>query len=188
MTLSEIISKIAPVLGAVIPLPGAAPIMNLVSAAFGGSSSDDDLASKISSDPDAVVKLKEIEENTKIQLQQIAAQQAQAQITAQTAAIESDERDRANARQMAVETKSSVQKVLVAFLSLFIGMLVAFLCKYGLPDDSASNSILFMLIGQLSAGFGMALNFFFGTSASSSKKDDVISSTILNNKPIIGKK
>lgn len=181
--LNEIISKIAPVLGSIIPLPGASLIMNLIGAAFGGASSDDELADKIASDPNAAVKLREIEENTKVQLQQIAAQQAQAEIAANTALIQSDERDRASARQMATSNKSNVQTVIVAFLSVAISFLIAYLCFYGLPKDSESNSILYMLIGQLSAGFGMALNFFFGTSSSAAKKDDMI----YNSTPI-GKK
>lgn len=172
--LTEIISRIAPVLGAVIPLPGASLIMNLIGAAFGGASSDDELADKIAADPDAAVKLKEIEDNTKVQLQQIAATQAQAEMAAQTAIIQSDQADRASARLMATSTKSHVQTVMVTFLSIAIALLIGYLCKYGLPQDAQSNSILYMLIGQLSAGFGMALNFFFGTSASSAKKDDMI--------------
>lgn len=172
--LTEIISNSAKILANVLPLPGAAPILNLVSAAFGGSDNEDDLANKIASDPNAAVKLREIEENTKVQLQQIAAQQAQAQIAANTAMYESDQKDRENARSYAIQTKGYVQVVL-AFLMFFgVFFTIAYIFLHGLPKESESSSILIMLISQLSNGLGMCLAFFLGTSDSSRKKDDMI--------------
>ena len=80
--LVNVVKKAAPLLGTALggPVGGAvgavsAHLLGAIASALGVDTTDpDELTSYIESNPDAVVKLRELEANTKVQLQQIIAQ------------------------------------------------------------------------------------------------------------------
>lgn len=71
------VAKYAPLIGAALPIPGGEAIGAIVAAKFGAKPGDPaDLLAKIQTDPQAAIKLKEIEANHDVALQQVLMQRA----------------------------------------------------------------------------------------------------------------
>ena len=175
--LAKTVANYAPLLGSILPIPGGAVIGQLIAHEFGGSAADPDaLAAAVSTDPDAAVKLKTIEANTKVQLQQILMQNAQNQLVAQTAQIQSDQQDRADARK---NNSNSYMPAIVTFI-IIVGFFASFsiMLLYGTTSENAQ--VLYMMIGTISTAFGGAVTFWLGSSASSRSKDAAIHNTLAN--------
>lgn len=71
------VADAAPLLGGAIGGPGGAALGGMIASAFGGDPNDpEDLMSKVQADPQAAVKLREIELHHKARLEEIAVQRA----------------------------------------------------------------------------------------------------------------
>lgn len=182
MQLSEFgktIAKYAPLLGAALPIPGGEFIGELIAHEFGGDTSNlDDLATRISTDPNAQVKLAEIQANTKVQLQQLMVQNTQNQLAAQTAQMVSDQQDRADARKNNSETQTVFPQMISTVIIL--GFFSCFYLVVVLPKDNAYHDLLNIMMGALASGFTGVWNYWLGSSAGSRNKDDTIGSTLKN--------
>lgn len=160
------VSKYAPLIGAVLPIPGASIIGNAIGALFGGSiEKPEELASKISADPDAEIKLKTIEANMEIQLHQIIANQAISQ-------TQSIVQDKINARNMQIETKSKTPNILAFLVTLGFFSLLGFLCEGNIPQENVS--VLNIMLGSLGGSFITIIAFYFGSSSSSEAKTKML--------------
>jgi hypothetical protein len=110
--LGKTIAKAAPLLGAVLAGPAGASLGSIIAAKFGGSdTSPDELNALIQADPNAALKLKEIESENEIQLAQIALQHAQT-----TAA------DFASARQASIDYVKATGQT--DYFRWFVGVIV----------------------------------------------------------------
>jgi len=88
MDLGKTISSFAPLLGAIIP--GGGPILSLVASIFGGDADKpDELEALIKADPQAAVKLREIELNHKTELEKLVVAAEANRLASETARIES---------------------------------------------------------------------------------------------------
>lgn len=170
--LGKTVAKYAPLLGSVIPVPGAAAVGNLIGMAFGGSTDDPkDLIEKINASSDAAIKLKEIEANCSVQLQQIAANVAVANVNADVATI-------TNAQNVQKETKSHVPSMLTYLLTG--GFFVIMYALFHMPIPAGNEPTVYALIGSYTTVFLSCTAFWFGTSFSSQSKDKMI----FNSNPI----
>lgn len=175
--LGKTIANFAPILGAMLPIPGGAAIGAVIAHEFGGSiNNPDDLISRIVSDPNAGVKLLEIQSNCKVQLQQLAVQQAQNELTAQTAQLESDRLDRADARN---RNSRSWMPEIVTFILVtgFFGIIAGIMYFHLSSED---EKVLYILLGTVSTSFTAAVSYWLGSSAGSKNKDKVIHSALEN--------
>jgi hypothetical protein len=74
MNLSDIVSKAAPLIGGFLaggPIGAGAAVLKLVASEFGVDPEEEKVAAAIAADPDAMVKLKELELNNKENLQRM---------------------------------------------------------------------------------------------------------------------
>lgn len=76
------VGKIAPVLGGLLtgPLGTAVAIGGVIASALGTENTPDAVSAALAVNPEAAVKLREIEANERVQLRQLALQQASAEI------------------------------------------------------------------------------------------------------------
>ncbi len=81
------IGKIAPVLGAVVGGPGGATMGAVISKALGVANSEEAILEAIKVDPNAAVKLREIESSQTVELERLAYQTASAEIQAETSRL-----------------------------------------------------------------------------------------------------
>ena len=161
------ISKAAPILGTIIGGPAAGgavkTVVKLIAGALGVEETPEAIEAEIKANPEAYVKLKEIESNHEVELQKLVIEQERLRLA-----------DVASARSREVEVTKATGKRDINLYILgwtvvagFFG-LIALLCFKALPEDS--NGVIFMLFGSLSTGFGQVLSYFFGSSKSSAEK------------------
>ena len=152
--LGKTIAKAAPLLGAALAGQAGATVGSLIAAKFGGDITDPQgLNTLIQADPNAALKLREIESENEIQLAQIALKQAQAEY-----------QDRANARSREVSLSDNTTKILAYILTLG---LIAFVLSlfYGSTNLAASEHDLAMfLAGILAKVFSDVTGYYFGSS------------------------
>lgn len=172
--LGETIAKYgAPLLGTVIGGPAGAAIGQIIASEFGGSIDDtNDLMKKIIADPNASVKIAEIQANCKIQLQRITMQNAQNELEAQTAQIESDRLDRMDARKSNIATQSIMPEAIS--ITIIIGFFACFYIIAQFTQQKEDHDILYLLIGAIVSAFTGVWNYWLGSSSGSRDKDQAI--------------
>jgi len=152
--LGKTVAKFAPILGEVIPLPGAALIGKAIGAAFGGDINDpDDLARRIENDPDAAIKLRQIAMDERLGVEQLAVEH-----------IRLSNEDRANARQREIIVRDSTPAFIAKlFIAGYIGMLLVIILLLKFSTVNAfEEKILEMTIIGVSNAIMLILSYYFG--------------------------
>lgn len=152
--LGKKVADFAPLLGSALG-PVGAGVGALISSEFGTENTPDAINSFITGNPEAQVKLREIELTHKSQLQKIKLETLQAELS-----------DKANARQ--AHRQSKMPAYLSFGLTILIGTLVFLLFYVDVPEGS--REVLFMLLGVVVKEWGSAMQFWFGTTRSSADK------------------
>jgi uncharacterized membrane protein YeaQ/YmgE (transglycosylase-associated protein family) len=166
---ASIVGKSAPLLGTVLGGPAGAAIGSLVAAALGTGGTPDDVSAAIAADPQAALKLREIELANQVQLQSLALDT--------TKVILADVQD---ARSRDVElaklgrhnTRADVM-VISAAVGLLACLLSLVLYREKIPPEAVG--IISTIAGLFGACLKDAFSFEFGSSRSSMNKDATIS-------------
>lgn len=168
----NLVKTSAPLLGTVIGGPAGTVVgglaggaISLIAQAFGieDVENPDKIYEAIRADPEAAIKLREIELSNKVELQRLALQLDQAYL-----------QDTQNARQRQIEVEKTTGKkdinlyVLAWIVITGFFALTCTLTFVKLPNDS--TGVIFLLFGALVAGFTQVINYFFGSSKSSGDK------------------
>lgn len=160
------VARAAPVLGAVLGGPVGAVATaagGLLASVLGVEAQPSAVAQAITADPEAMLKLRQIEADERARLLDWQTEQVRAELE-----------NVKDARAMAVELRRSgdiMSTLAPALISLvvvlgFFGMLYAVL-NVELKNTEAS----LLLLGTLSTGFGAVLNYYLGSSLGSFRKD-----------------
>lgn len=166
---------VAPVLANAI-VPGSGGLAaSLVSSVLGVENTPEAINEAIkSATPEQLVSLKKIENDHKERLVELA--------------IENDKiylNDRQNARNREMEIVKSTGKtdknLYTLAWTVVIGYFLLCTALMYVPLPQGSNQVVFMLFGALSSGFGMVLQYFFGSSKSSSDKTQHMAAMINKN-------
>ena len=86
---ASVVGKAAPMLGALIGGPGGIAVGALISSALGVGNTPSEVSQALLTNPDAAIKLKEIESKRQVDLQTILMQAEGNRLSADTAAIQS---------------------------------------------------------------------------------------------------
>ena len=174
---AKVVSTAAPLLGSLLGGPQGAAVgtaIKLIASALGVGPEPDEVMEAIKTDPDALVKVKELELKHQEELAKLALEQAKLELKAELARLA----DVDSARRREVEVtratgKRDVNLYVLAWTVVagFFGLCFA-LMKVPLPEGS--NDVVFMLFGTLATGFGMVLQYFFGSSKSSAEKTKLL--------------
>lgn len=157
--LLNLLKGVAPTLATAVagPLGGAA--VSALAAKFGVSDTVEAVAEAIAGDPDAAVKLQELE--------------------LEYAKIDAADRDSARKAHLAIATSPDahwLEKLVVPILALgTVGlcfMLIGVLLFINIPD-SQENIIIYAL-GFITSAAGQVLSYFFGSSQGSKDKTDAM--------------
>jgi hypothetical protein len=121
------VGKAAPILGTLLGGPAGAAVGALVASALGTGSDPSEVAQVLATNPDAAVKLRQIESDRAVRLQELATDMAKADL--QTAAA-----DRASARDREAKTGDTLTPRTLALLVTlgFFGVL-GYLLAAGKP-------------------------------------------------------
>jgi hypothetical protein len=168
------LGKAAPLLGTLIGGPAGAAIGGMVASALGTPATPDDVSAALATNPDAAVKLKQIEADRQVQLQQLVEQHAGALLAAQTAAIQADVSDRDSARKREMSVRGSTPAGLAwLVVAASVGSVAAVVGGY-VTKDPALAGIVGTTLGYLMGEAKQVLNYYFGSSSSSDRKTELM--------------
>ena len=170
------VKKYAPMIGSLIPGPGTvvgagvSGVISIIQSIFGMESEEDvnvqNIASAIQQNPELGLKLKQLEMEHKVQLQNILLERDRLDLqntnsarTMQVAALE--QRDRFSKRFV---------YIYAGFTTLSSFIYIACVTFMAIPKDNIRvvDTIIGFLLGTL---ISTIVNFFFGSSSSSQAKD-----------------
>jgi len=164
------ITNVAPLLGSLLggPVGGAAgTAIKLIADSLGVEADSASVEYELRNNPDALLKIKELEINSKVELEKLVVQQEVIRL-----------QDVADARKRQIEhekvTGKTDKNLYVLAWTVVFGFfgLMGLLCFRPLPVDS--SGVVFMLFGALATGFGQVLQYFFGSSKSSADKTSAL--------------
>lgn len=172
----SIIKLGAPLLGSVVGGPAGSAIGGMVASLFGADPNDPaDILAKISLDPQAAVKLQELQLNHKERLEELKIEEGKIALE-ETKAILAD-RQSARQRETAVVQatgKSDINLYLLAW-TIVVGFFV--LTGILMFKDCFSpqiTGVVNLLFGGLVSGFATVLAYFFGSSKGSAEKTTLL--------------
>jgi hypothetical protein len=163
--LGQVVGKAAPMLGTLIGGPAGAAIGSIIASAIGTQATPDAVEAALASNPDALIRLRQMEANRTVRLQELIAEQAKAQIQAETA-------DRASARQMQTAQPSRMPALLTCGVGL--GFLLTLAALFWLPIPAENRDTIVYMCGQLAAAFAACLAFWVGTTRQSENKTQML--------------
>lgn len=168
--LAHSVAKAAPLLGSALGGPQGAAVGQLIAAKFGGRWEDAaSLHNLIQNDPEAHIKLKQIELDHEVELQRLTLQAATQQLQSTLA-------DRASARQREVTTASipTAQRdrtpAVLAYL-LTSGLFVVILALLWLPLPGENTQVIWGLVSSLATVWVGAMGYYHGSSLGASTRD-----------------
>lgn len=155
------VGKAAPMLGTLLGGPAGGAVGAIIASAIGTDNSPEAVEAAIVSNPDALIKLREIEANKTVRLQELVEDHAKAIIQAETA-------DRASARAMQTSTPSKMPAILTCGVGAAFFVALGALFFFPIPMENR-DTIVYMC-GQLAAAFAACLAFWVGTTRQSENK------------------
>ena len=165
------ISGAAPLLGSLFGPAGTAvgtvagAGIKLIATALGVAPTKEAIAEAIVTDPNALIKLKELELNAKVELQKLSVQQLGMELA-----------DVQSARQMNVDiTKATGKRDANLYILMWLivsGFFITLITMQIFPATTNPNAAL--LFGTLAAAFGAVVQYNFGTNRSSENKTQMI--------------
>lgn len=155
--LGKTVAKYAPLLGAVLPIPGGVAIGQAIASAFGGDVDNPaDLIRRIEQDPEREIKLQQIAVNKEIEI---------------TKAILADKQ---SARQREIDfikatgKEDQTLKRLAYIVTLGFFTVLFLLFVPHLEINEAEKSLILVLLGMLASKWQTIIDYYFGAS---DKKD-----------------
>jgi hypothetical protein len=162
-----VVGKAAPILGGILGGPAGAAVGGLIATALDTDATPDAVSTALLGDPDAAVKLKELEVNSKVQLQQLAVSAEQNRLQAAAAQYAAEASDRDSARKLAAQQpKDWVRPSVTVLLLLGAGGIVFFVFS-GMADtllrDATASLTIGTIVGYWFNELKQVLAFWFGT-------------------------
>lgn len=163
----SVVKKAAPLLGTVLGGPAGGAAGALVASLFGTDADPGKVAAAISADPNAMVKLREVETRHKERLEELALEAERVFLL-----------DRQNARAREVDIakatggKDYTLYALAWTVVVLFFVLVGIMMIEAMPTENLGP--VNQLFGAIAAGFGMVLQYFFGSSKSSTDKTKLL--------------
>lgn len=154
MSLADIVSKAAPILGGFLtagPVGAGAVALKMLASEFGVEPTEDAVSKAISADPDAAVKLAQIEADNKVALQRLLIENKTAQLVAVNGTMQVE----AKADDAYVRRWRPTIGYVVAFqfalvgLAVFIGVLGAVFYAKDAAQSTAIMQGLAALVGSM---------------------------------------
>ncbi len=176
------VGKAAPILGTLVGGPAGAAIGGVIASALGTENTPEAVNAALQANPDAFVKLKQIESDERVKLQQMALAHADNALAADTAAqaAEVEDRKSARARDMAYVAAGKQNRradimVAVDAIGLIACLVALAFFRTNLPENVAG------LLTTIATLFGLCLrdahNFEFGSSRGSAEKTQLMAKT-----------
>lgn len=153
------IADMAPMLGTIVGGPAGTAVGALIASTLGTANNPEAVMAKLRSDPEAALKLKQLEADERGNIRAHILGMAQAEMADQ---------------QQARSTHKDhwMPAVLTFMLTIMAGMTTWGVFSYPVPDSS--KEVAFFIVGQIMTAFVTAVAFWLGSSRSSQVAQRVI--------------
>lgn len=171
--LGKTVAQYAPLLGSVLPIPGGTAIGAIIAHEFGVDANDTEaLINKITTDPDARIKLLDIQTRNQQRLEELAIEKAKHQQAYELDYARAILQDKSDARKTQAENDKAgkhnyIPEILVA--SIITGLFMTFgaFCYFVSHDyklDAPTIAVFASVGSLLLQKFSTILDFYFGSS------------------------
>jgi hypothetical protein len=149
------VARVAPVLGSAInPLVGG-PVGAMIAAALGTEESPDAIEAAIIGNPDAALKLKELQDRNIENLERLSLDRLATELA-----------DTQNARMN--HKMSRMPAVICVVLTLIVAVSLGFILYFPVPESN--SDLVHYMFGQVTALWGASVTYWVGTTRSSAEK------------------
>ena len=149
------VAKTAPALGAALGGPAGAAVGGLIAAAFGVDRSAVAVAEAVANDPEAAVKLREVELRHAEVLAELMTQRYLGEM-ADTQHASATHKD---SRMPAILT--------VALFLMVVGLIATLMYQ---PTPESNSEVIYLVTGQIIGAFATAIAYWLGSSRGSAEK------------------
>lgn len=153
------VADVAPMLGTALGGPAGAALGAIVASTLGTANNPDEVLAKLQADPDALLRIKELEQQERDSIRSHTLAMAQAELA-----------DQQQARQ--VHKDHWMPAALTIALAVMISLISTGLFFVIVPESS--KEVLFLIVGQLLGAFSTGVAFWLGSSRSSMDKNRLI--------------
>lgn len=168
--IANVIGKAAPVVGTLLGGPAGAAVGGLISSALGTDNTPQAVSNALAADPDALVKIQELQTNAKVQLQQLAVTAELNRLHESNAQFVAEAADRDSARHLAAQQPNDWVRPTMTLLLLAGAGGIVFCVLTGVSTDLLKNSTASLTVGALIAQWfnevKASLAFYFGATKS----------------------
>ena len=175
--IKELIGTSAPVIGTLLGGPAGGAVGGLISKVLGVDNTPEAIELALMNNPDALVKIKELETSKELAILQAELENKRIDISSVIDNRKLDNEkdkmflsDKQSARSRQVDSEKATGKVDVALYVIAGVIVVAFfvsilaLIFITLDKQSGTYELLLMLFGALATKFGTVVDYFFGAS------------------------
>jgi hypothetical protein len=168
-----VVRSAAPILGGVLGGPAGAAVGAIVAKALGTEATPDAVSTALLNEPNAATKLRELEINSTVQLQQLAVTAEQTRLKAAGEQYAAEAADRDSARKLASGQRNDwVRPTITLFLVLgAIGIVYYVLSgsAAALLKDATASLTIGTVIGYWFNELKQVMAFWFGTTGESQR-------------------
>jgi hypothetical protein len=160
------VAPVAPMIGTLVAGPAGGTVGTMIASALGVEDKPEAILEHLENNPDAVLKIKELELTHKTRLEELTLEETKAHLA-----------DTQNARAAEIERMKAggdnkFMYYLAAAIVLGFFAVIAGLYFKAIPDSS--RDVAYLLLGALTGEFGKVVNYFFGSSKGSSDKTTLL--------------
>lgn len=154
-----LVGNAAPLLGTALAGPAGGVAGTLIAKALGVDETPEAVAAEIKRDPQALVKLREIESNERVKLQECALDTLRAELA-----------DTQGARD--AHKNSNMPAIICCSLTVIVAVSLYAILKTEIPEGN--RDLVFYLFGQVTSAWLASIAYFVGTTRSSGVKTQML--------------
>lgn len=173
-----IVGRAAPIVGTLLGGPAGAAVGALVASALNVPNDPDAVNVALAGNPDAMVRIKELQTNARLQLEQLAVTAENNRLQAAGAQYAAEAADRDSARQLAAKQPNDMVRPALTFVMLGGSLFVVVAVLIGWATEAIKDPVASLTIGMvLGLWLGMTkevMGFWFGMTRESQKQNAIV--------------
>ena len=176
--IGNMVGKAAPLVGTLLGGPAGAAVGSLVAAALNVNSDPESVNAELVGNPDALVRIQELQVNAKIQFQQLAVSLETTRIQAEGAQYVAEAADRDSARKLAAAQPNDLIRPWLTVVVLLGSLCIVAAILLGFATDVLKDPVAAMTAGTV-IGVWLAMTkdvmgFWFGMTKESQKQNAIV--------------
>jgi len=176
--IGNMVGKAAPLVGTLLGGPAGAAVGSMVAAALNVNSDPESVNAALAGNPDALVRIQELQVNAKIQFQQLAVSLETTRIQAEGAQYVAEASDRDSARKLAAAQPNDLIRPWLTVVVLLGSLCIVAAILLGFATDVLKDPVAAMTAGTV-IGVWLAMTkdvmgFWFGMTKESQKQNAIV--------------